>query len=762
MGNDNIDVIRAWDTKADIGTTLRNGMFGATTDTDELAIKRKSDGQMFYLPMTDGVFLKADGSVELTDDWDAGDYSITLQDLIIEDDRYIGTDTTPQAIQIESDGDLVLSGSIGLSDGKTIGVATTGPILTFDATQDQLELTLSDMYIDQSLYIGEQVYNAGINWTSRTAAEANTWRSVCYGNGLFVAVSYTGTNLVQTSPDGINWTSRTAAEANQWYSVCYGNGLFVAVSLDGTSRVQTSPDGINWTSRTAAEANQWYSICYGNGLFVAVSNTGTYRVQTSGKQKINIIPPNNIYQGEHTFTSDATFTKNILMDTDKYINFDGAQIYGNSNDLYIKAGSSGVTRIYDGSSNECIKCDEGQMIFNRLGADVVAFFTATPDSKATLGVSIDQQGNDDIILALQDGTDVSQPFTDFAAADTYGSFQKYAAATGGLEIRGFSEDVEGAVGLSLQGYVPITIYEPKAAVVIEGFKSDESTGKATVDNDQYVLGVYNNNVGLLRLLGDGWAQFGDSSLTDDIRCTFINSDNNGFFTWKATEDYFEFNDEILMNTSEKINLRDTAIGIYSQTDGYGDLFADTGWRIGDSSAGAPTNYGKFASDGSYSMYGTARIDWRKITANSVTLSNGTSSSSVSDLQTAHDGNFYHIDEAATTPGLRLQVTFTSVTAFNWVNITAVYAGSTTHSIGVQLRNFDNDEWDTFHACQTGIGDVSTSDGYIVGDYSFFVPNDSPYIGFCGAEEDEVWVRFNHTMAGNASHDLDIDVVALYQ
>src|SRR5690606_5527398 len=70
---------------------------------------------------------------------------------------------------------------------------------------------------------------------------ANSWTSVTYGNGLFVAVAYDGTNRVMTSPDGITWTSRSAPEANVWYSVTYGNGLFVAVSTSGTNRVMTSP-----------------------------------------------------------------------------------------------------------------------------------------------------------------------------------------------------------------------------------------------------------------------------------------------------------------------------------------------------------------------------------------------------------------------------------------------------------------------------------------------------------------------------------------
>ena len=44
-----------------------------------------------------------------------------------------------------------------------------------------------------------------------------------------------------TSPDGINWTSRISAVDNEWRSICYGNGLFVVVSSSGTgNRVMTS------------------------------------------------------------------------------------------------------------------------------------------------------------------------------------------------------------------------------------------------------------------------------------------------------------------------------------------------------------------------------------------------------------------------------------------------------------------------------------------------------------------------------------------
>ncbi len=121
-------------------------------------------------------------------------------------------------------------------------------------------------------------------WTARQAASVNSWQDVCYGNGLYVAVSNTGTgDRVMTSPDGVTWTSRASAADNDWNSVCYGNGLFVAVADTGIGdRVMTSPDGVTWTSRANSVNNDWQAVCYGNGLFVAVANTGTGdRVMTS-------------------------------------------------------------------------------------------------------------------------------------------------------------------------------------------------------------------------------------------------------------------------------------------------------------------------------------------------------------------------------------------------------------------------------------------------------------------------------------------------
>ena len=86
---------------------------------------------------------------------------------------------------------------------------------------------------------------------------------------------------------------------NAWYAVIYGNGIFVAVSTTGSgNRVMTSPDGIDWTLMASPADNIWSGITYGNGLFVAVAVSGTGdRVMTSGKKLENETNSDNIFNG---------------------------------------------------------------------------------------------------------------------------------------------------------------------------------------------------------------------------------------------------------------------------------------------------------------------------------------------------------------------------------------------------------------------------------------------------------------------------------
>ena len=125
----------------------------------------------------------------------------------------------------------------------------------------------------------------GIEWTARTAAaDSRQWRSVAYGNGLWVAVDmgFNGPGVqVMTSRDGTHWTGGKAAAYSAWFSVAYGDGLWVAVANnnDPSAAVMTSPDGIEWTTQ-ASVGGTWRSVAYGDGMWVSVAFSGTNRVMT--------------------------------------------------------------------------------------------------------------------------------------------------------------------------------------------------------------------------------------------------------------------------------------------------------------------------------------------------------------------------------------------------------------------------------------------------------------------------------------------------
>ena len=125
----------------------------------------------------------------------------------------------------------------------------------------------------------------GVDWILRNAGTSgSSFTSVCYGNGLFVAVGNVGTDRIMTSQNGTTWTVQKNTNTYSWMEVCYGNGLFVATVYDssGNFKIMTSPDGINWTERAIPVNNSFGALCYGNDIFVAVASSGTgNRVMTS-------------------------------------------------------------------------------------------------------------------------------------------------------------------------------------------------------------------------------------------------------------------------------------------------------------------------------------------------------------------------------------------------------------------------------------------------------------------------------------------------
>ena len=65
----------------------------------------------------------------------------------------------------------------------------------------------------------------------------------------------------------------------------------------------------------------------------------------------------------------------------------------------------------------------------------------------------------------------------------------------------------------------------------------------------------------------------------DITVTFDGESNDGVFKWMEDEDYFEFSDDLLIASTEKIQFRDSAIYINSSADGQLDIVADSEIQI---------------------------------------------------------------------------------------------------------------------------------------------------------------------------------------
>ena len=83
---------------------------------------------------------------------------------------------------------------------------------------------------------------------------------------------------------------------------------------------------------------------------------------------------------------------------------------------------------------------------------------------------------------------------------------------------------------------------------------------------------------ITKLLGTN-ITIGDATSGTDITVTFDGETNDGVFKWMEDEDYFEFSDDILIASTEKLQFRDTAIYVNSSADGQLDLVADTEIQI---------------------------------------------------------------------------------------------------------------------------------------------------------------------------------------
>ena len=132
---------------------------------------------------------------------------------------------------------------------------------------------------------------------------------------------------------------------------------------------------------------------------------------------------------------------------------------------------------------------------------------------------------------------------------------------------------------------------------------------------------------ITKLLGNALT-FGAGTSGTDITITFDGESNDGVLKWMEDEDYFEFSDDILIASTEKLQFRDTAIYINSSADGQLDLVADTEIQIAATTIdmnGAADISGNLAVGGNLTVAGNATVTGTT-TFNGGTLTLGDSAS----------------------------------------------------------------------------------------------------------------------------------------
>jgi len=171
---------------------------------------------------------------------------------------------------------------------------------------------------------------------------------------------------------------------------------------------------------------------------------------------------------------------------------------------------------------------------------------APPSSLLTIGMTINQAGNDDEILAFQ-SSDVAHGGTDIADTDTYGTIQKAGGVAGGLKITGLRDaDGPNRQALLLAGFLGENADTTKSATGTAIIEMDAAQISGTGDADL----VANGNIVAIRAHRDGgfatiWILDEDGDVYIDGTQNTYDKYDDAVMAWDATRVLADRGAEIL-------------------------------------------------------------------------------------------------------------------------------------------------------------------------------------------------------------------------
>ena len=177
----------------------------------------------------------------------------------------------------------------GVSYGNGIWVSVSNKqshVSTDNGVNWTNSATINELEFVQGLSFGNGVFTAvtaigtivysydGLTWTtSNILYSSSAFVDVAFGNQTFVTLAGDGT--VYTSSDGISWSKKRESDGETWRTLTYGNGMFVAFAdTAGGDGAMYSINGTGWIKLTGIPNYAWYGSTYGNDLFVAVGSSG--------------------------------------------------------------------------------------------------------------------------------------------------------------------------------------------------------------------------------------------------------------------------------------------------------------------------------------------------------------------------------------------------------------------------------------------------------------------------------------------------------
>ena len=208
--------------------------------------------------------------------------------------------------------------SVCYGNSKFVAVGYNSNIFA-SITFTEISTPASAYFVIDDTKLGQENYSISKN----NMPSSQYWKSVCYGNGKFVAVAE-NTDTFAYSTDGITWTQGNMPSSQAWYSICYGNDKFIAV-INYSNKFAYSTDGITWTEGTMPSTRWWRSVYYDNGKFVVIgSSSNAFAYSTDG-----------ITWTEGTLPSTAKWTS-ICYGNGKYV------AVANKSDVFVYS-SDGIT-----------------------------------------------------------------------------------------------------------------------------------------------------------------------------------------------------------------------------------------------------------------------------------------------------------------------------------------------------------------------------------------------------------------------------------